>query len=74
LNDLEAINESLRRALAVKLENTKRVVYESLRNLPSESHALVLNHTPHFLDKPDTTGFEKNAMHKMTGYNIEGKF
>lgn len=75
LEDMEIMNESLRRALGIKLQDgTKQVDMQSLRTIQASSELLC--HTPHFLEHADVTAplRRKNTAASMSAYNNAGIF
>ena len=71
LNEVEELNESLRRALGVKVNESGHVISESVRQIQGSTQLLC--HTPHFLDKPDRSG-PNYAPKQLSAYVTAGHF
>ncbi len=71
LNEVEELNESLRRALGCKITDQGHVISESIKVLTPVTELLC--HTPHFLDNPDRNG-PFYAAKDLSAYVTAGKF
>lgn len=72
LKELEDLNETLRRAVHVDIENLDLSQFEKSINA-KELLSQMLCHTPHFLDRPDRGGPNK-VPKKMSAYKTAGHF